>query len=323
MATPTPSIKRHNHRIHPCDGTQKVGLLKHLVTQNKGKDILIVTADDPAAIEGITQDEHILIKSDKELSASVELSCDLLISLDLPDEAADYMARLTRTKNHAVILLSKEEQTALYPIEMLLGRNIMQEIITGFEPASMTPSKAKGPKQRAGSKEQRARNSDQHTVKRPNDKSKDDNRHPARRPNTSDAKKTKSRVKKSSGVSRYIGKDENGKPMFSGKTGERNHRYDGKPKEALDRQDKPKSKSVRTDNKSADRRTDKNRKREDARDNSTFKPSKSYDTKEAKKSYDRTSTPGSKPSGSAKPSSQKRAPRTFRVQADKGSRGSK
>ncbi|MBD3824924.1 MAG: hypothetical protein IE916_10525 [Epsilonproteobacteria bacterium] len=31
--------------------------------------------------------------------------------------------------------------------------------------------------------------------------------------------------------SKYIGKDENGKPMFSGKSGERNHRFDGKPKD--------------------------------------------------------------------------------------------
>ena len=32
------------------------------------------------------------------------------------------------------------------------------------------------------------------------------------------------------GEARYLGKDENGKPLFSGKSGERNHRHDGTPK---------------------------------------------------------------------------------------------
>lgn len=33
---------------------------------------------------------------------------------------------------------------------------------------------------------------------------------------------------------KFLGKDENGKAKFSGKSGERNHRYDGKPKESVE-----------------------------------------------------------------------------------------
>ena len=88
-----------------------------------------------------------------------------------------------------------------------------------------------------------------------------------------------------------MGKDENGKPIFSGKSGERNHRYDGTPKS------------------------------DDEKRNSSKKPfnkSKSYGDKKPQKSYDNSYR--SKPSqGDAKESAPKRAPRKFGVKSLKPS----
>ncbi len=320
MASPTLTIKRHNHRIHPCEHKRKNELLNILITRNSGKNILIVTANGPLVLEDFPAVENVFIRSDSELTDAAELRCDLLISYDLPADATDYMARLARTDTHAVILLDKDEQTQLYPIEMLLGRTIMQEVITGFEPLSDTPDTTRGNsrdsrREQRPRRDERPRRDDKHTDKKPYDKSKSDDRRPARKPYASDAKKTDSRVKKSSGASRYIGKDENGKPMFSGKSGERNHSHDGKPKE---RQDREKSNTAGTDKKSGERNSYENRKKDAPRDKGSFSKSNSYDSK---KPYEKTSKPGSKPSGSTRPSTSKRAPKTFRVQAEKGTRG--
>ncbi len=43
-------------------------------------------------------------------------------------------------------------------------------------------------------------------------------------------KSNKKTFQKKKNSSKYLGKDANGKAMFSGKSGERNHRYDGTPK---------------------------------------------------------------------------------------------
>ena len=67
-----------------------------------------------------------LIQNNKE-------SCELLISFDLPNKAIIYDARLVHTSSNAILLLSKNEQVLLYPIETLLGRVIKQEIIEGYE----------------------------------------------------------------------------------------------------------------------------------------------------------------------------------------------
>ncbi len=352
MASPTLTIKRQNHRIHPCEQKLKNKLLNILITQNSGKNILIVTATGPLVLEDFPAVENVFIRSDSELTEAAELRCDLLISYDLPADAIVYMARLARTDSHAVILLDRSEQTQLYPIERLLGRSIRQEIITGFEPLIDTMETKREndkefrrekreqrderpPRDDRPRKDDRARRDDKRSDKRPYesnkrddkrtdrkpyDNDKRDDRRPARKPYESDAKKPESRVKKSSGASRYIGKDENGKPMFSGKSGERNHGYDGKPKEA---QDRAKSKPARNDKDSGERASFENKKKDAPYNKSSFSKSRSYDTKEQKKPYEKTSNPSSKPFSNAKPSSPKRAPRTFRVQAEKGTRSGK
>jgi len=328
MSSPIPSIKRHNHRIHPCEHSRKPELLNLLVTNNIGKSILVVTANGPLVLQDFPAYENIVIRSDTELASTPELTCDLLISYDLPKDAADYMARLARTKAHAVILLDRDEQTQLYPIEMLLGRNIMQEIISGFGPEPQTPSRAKSGREERPRRDERpqqdkrARKDDKRPAdKRDDNKSSRNDRRPDKRAKRSDdkAKKRpdqwKDKEKKSS---RYIGKDENGKPMFSGKSGERNHRYDGTPKDSTDKraarqeQKKPEDK----ERQSSERRPNSydEKKREDSNSKRTYNKPASHPPKSKQNAYDKTSKP--------KPKA-KRTPRTFRVQADKGTRGGK
>lgn len=306
MRTPIPSIKRHNHRIHPCEPEQKAKLLAHLIAKHAGEDILIVTAKAPSEIVGIEPGEHLVIIDDTGLAASPELTCDLLISHDLPDDAALYMARLARTRANAVILLSKAEQTVLYPIEMALGRNIMQEVIVGFEPTSQTPIKAKGPRQQTRSKERRP----QKNAKRVYDKDADDKaRHRSKKTagKSHSNRDEKPRSDKGKKPSRYIGKDENGKPMFSGKTGERNHHYDGRPKEAPSDQSDKKHGSKDPVKKSAKMK-------------GSFDKPKKQSEKKQDRPYDKDDKSKSKPSDKGtRSSAPKRPKRTFRVKATKPS----
>ena len=111
----------------------------------------------------------------------------------------------------ALILLDAKEQSKLYPIETVLKRVIKQEIIEGFEyeqDLKLTIAQEK-PKREYAFKtdtEDKAK-----ADKKPYDKSKQWG-------------------KKEKAPNKFLGKDENGKALFSGKSGDRNHRYDGTQK---------------------------------------------------------------------------------------------
>ena len=111
MSSKTISIKRHNHRIHPCDQTQKADLLNFLIAQNSGTNILVVTANDTEAVKNLLNDASIVVANDSELAKSAELQGDLLISYDLPNSAVSYMLRLSRAKTHAIILLDEYQRS--------------------------------------------------------------------------------------------------------------------------------------------------------------------------------------------------------------------
>ena len=127
------SIKRHKHRIHPCLAERKAELLKHLLTCNDTSSILIVTSQNPEDIQKLIDDKDIIVTDDASLVDFPELSRDMLISYDLPQKPEDYLARISHATTHALILLDSTEQNSLYPIETLLGRTLMQEVIKGFE----------------------------------------------------------------------------------------------------------------------------------------------------------------------------------------------
>lgn len=316
MSSTTVSVKRHNHRVHPCASERKEELLKFLITRNAGLSILVVTANDPVPIQNMVSDEHIIVMSDAALTDAPELQCDLLISYDLPEKAIAYMARLSRTKTHALILLDPKEQKQLYPIETLLGRNIMQETISGYEPDSAVKAakERKNYKDKNPKHEYKPRQNSNRPDRKHDDKRERDDKRSPQKPYSSDSKeanKSGKYSKKKRQPSKYIGKDENGKPIFSGKTHERNHRYDGTPRENTDNKANRKGSGEKQKfSGNVQNRTDKPhafgaKKREDSRDKKPWEKSKPEGSKKPQKSFESEKK-------SSKPASFKRPPRVFK-----------
>ena len=174
------------------------------------------------------------------------------------------MARLAKATQKAFLLLDQEEQKELHSIEILLGRAIKQEQLEGFEypavvktkPAPNAPKqltkdqikgeakkrydaktgespkrefKEKGEKKEFKSKKEFGEKKDFKDKKE--FKGKKDFR-AKKEDGSKDAKPKDPRwEKKKKAPNKFLGKDENGKAIFSGKDGARNHRHDGSPKE--------------------------------------------------------------------------------------------
>jgi len=257
------SLKHNKHRIHPCPNDKKLSLLNLLIAQNATLDIVVATAEDTQAIKEAITASNVKVLNDKELLKLPELRCKLLISYDLPSTAILYMARVAKATEGTIILLDKDEQKQLYPIETLLGRVIRQEIVAGFEYA--VEEKIKREQKPFDRPKRDGERSERKPFEKPKyDKPKRDSEKPERKPfdkpkydkpkrdgESSERKpfdkpkfdkpkrdgekseqkaydKPKRDDKKSN---KFLGKDESGKAKFSGKSGERNHRYDGTPKE--------------------------------------------------------------------------------------------
>lgn len=136
MPSPTLLVKRQNHRVHLCSPERKEALLDLLLERNAELSILVVSAHNAEAISNRVLSERVTVLSDEALGEADELKCDLLISYDLPQSPESYAERLSHAKTHALVLLDPKEQKLLYPIETFLGRTLMKEPISGFEPAS-------------------------------------------------------------------------------------------------------------------------------------------------------------------------------------------
>ena len=124
------SIKRHNHRVHTCQTAQKQDLLKHLTTLHEGKSILIISSANKKTT--IIEDKNLTLCDDAGLKNLEQKSFDIVISFDLPTNAADYFERVPFAKEMALLLVDEKEETALYQIELLLGKVISREAIDGF-----------------------------------------------------------------------------------------------------------------------------------------------------------------------------------------------
>ncbi|MDD3505996.1 MAG: hypothetical protein PHX65_05535, partial [Sulfurimonas sp.] len=258
------TLKHNKHRIHPCPNAKKLSLLNLLIEQNNNLDTIVVTTQDSSTIKNGLKNENVKVLSDTELSKLPELKYELLISYDLPSDANLYISRVIRATECALILLDISEQKQLYPIETLLKRVIKQEIIAGFEYEEQENMKIAKPALK--SKREYAFNPDADTKpkyeKKSSDKPRydkpksDDNKRksfekpkydkpksgaegferkpfekPKRDGESSERKPFEKPKRDSKKPNKFLGKDENGKPKFSGKSGERNHRHDGKPKE--------------------------------------------------------------------------------------------
>ena len=229
MSSSSITIKPNNHRVYQCPSDKKVELIKKLISDNSKLDILIVCSKELDTLKEQIADKGIKIIEDKELVKDKELSCELLISYDLPIKAIVYMARVSKATQKAFILIDKSEQKGLHSIETLLGRAIKQDVIEGFEyevikvPESdkYTPKKMTQEQIREVAKKRYEEKTQ--TAPKKSDKPK--------RSDSSDGEKW---AKKKKAPNKFLGKDENGKALFSGKDGERNHRYDGSSKAKYD-----------------------------------------------------------------------------------------
>ena len=210
MAIPPVALKRRNHRLLLCEDTRKPDLLALLIESHQDKHIAVVTSGDAAAL---AVPANVTVLSDDALPEKGAASFDLIISYDLPAAPQRYLERLALADDTALALLGDADRAHLLGIETLLGRAVSQERPEGFAPELPAAPKPK-PKARRlpGEKGQAPRE-----------------KRAEKAPFKKEAGTGQKRMPKASGVSRYIGTDENGKPMFSDKTGERNHRKDGRP----------------------------------------------------------------------------------------------
>jgi len=133
MSTNNISIKPNNHRVYPCPNSKKTELLNQLIEQNNSLDIVVVCAKDVELLKESIENKNIKVLEDKELVKQKDLTCEMIISYDMPIKSIVYMARISKATNSAVILLDASEQKSLYPIEQTLGRAIKQVILKGFE----------------------------------------------------------------------------------------------------------------------------------------------------------------------------------------------
>ena len=241
-----PIVVKHNkHRIHPCANDKKLSLLNLLITQNSSLDIIVAASKDLEPIKESFVASNVKVLDDKELLSMPEVRCELLISYDLPSTAIVYMARLAKATESAIILLDIDEQKQLYPIETLLGRVIKQDIIAGFEYEEQKMKIAQKPSSRPRDGERferkpfdkpkrdldKPKRDGERSERKPFDKPKRDFDKPKRDGERSERKPFEKPKRDDKKPNKFLGKDENGKAIFSDKSRDRNHRYDGTPKE--------------------------------------------------------------------------------------------
>lgn len=242
MSANSVTIKPNNHRIFQCPKDKKIELLNDIIEQDKKLDILVVTSGNASELKAKLESSDVRVVEDKDLVKDKELTCQYLISYDLPIKAIVYMARLSKSTQQAIILVSQEEQKDLYPIEMLLGRAIKQEVVEGFEYPKKERVEESKPKAKKLSKDEisdiaKKRHEDATFIKpeyvKPKfDKPKKDKVNGGAREGA--LGQGDKWAKKKKAPNKFLGKDESGKAIFSGKSGDRNHRYDGTPRDKYD-----------------------------------------------------------------------------------------
>ena len=225
MSANTITIKPNNHRAYPCANSKKVELVDKLLEQNSALKTVIVCSKNPHAIKDLLQNKDAVVMDDKEFITSKDIECDILISYDVPDKAIIYTARVAKAGIKAFVLVDKSQQKKLYPIEMLLGRAIKQEILSGFEYEEKKEEVQKQPTKKLSKDEIKAVAKKRYEEKTGEPKPKKEFKKPD---------KDDKWAKKKKAPNKFLGKDENGKAIFSGKSGERNHRYDGTPRDKYD-----------------------------------------------------------------------------------------
>ena len=245
MSSNSITIKPNNHRVYQCPTEKKIELLNKIISENEKADILVVCSREPQTIIDALDNKDIKVIEDRELIKQPELSCEMLISYDLPIKAIVYMARVVKATANAILMLDSSEQKELYHTEMLLGRAIKQEVIEGFEypvaerkPESERPVRKMTKDQIKEVAKKRYDEKTQEPKEKKEYKPKRDYGDEEKKSYSKDGKKKDFKKSDSSGKwdkkkkeeNKFLGYDDNGKAKFSGKSGDRNHRHDGTPK---------------------------------------------------------------------------------------------
>ena len=241
MSTSKITIKPNNHRVYQCPSDKKIELVNQIVSENEKLDVLLACSKDVETIRGLIQSDKIRVMEDREIVKDKELTCELLISFDMPIKGLVYMARVAKATQKAIFLIDVNEQKALHDVETLLGRAIKQDVISGFEYPVVEKKESDEPALKKMTskqiKEEAKKRYDKVTAE-PEEKQfkpKRDYGDEEKKSYSKDGKKKDFKKSDSAGKwdkkkkepNKFLGYDDNGKAKFSGKSGERNHRYDG------------------------------------------------------------------------------------------------
>lgn len=239
------AIKPNNHRVYQCVSEKKLELLNKIIAEHPQANILVACSQEPQTIIDALENKNITVIEDRVLIKEKELSCEFLISFDLPIKNIVYMARLAKATNKAIILLNESEQAELYQIERLLGRALKQESIEGFAyPKAERKEETFGKKpltkvqikeiakQRYEEKtgDPQEKTFDKKPKREYDDEEKKSYDKNGKKNNFNKSDSNDKWAKKKKAPNKFLGKDENGKAIFSGKSGDRNHHYNGTPK---------------------------------------------------------------------------------------------
>ena len=252
MPTNSITIKANNHRVYQCPNDKKIELLNQIINENEKLDIVVACSKDVEIISDMIQNKNVRVLEDREIVKDKKLSCEMMISYDMPIKAIVYMARVAKASQKAIFLVDVTEQKGLHDIEMLLGRAIKQDILSGFEyevvvkEISDRPAPKKMTKDQIKEEAKKRYDKDTQEPQEKTYKPKRDYGDEERKSYSKDGKKKEFKKdfnksdsagkwdKKKKEPNKFLGYDENGKAKFSGKSGDRNHRHDGTPKSKWD-----------------------------------------------------------------------------------------
>ena len=246
------TIKPNNHRVYQCPTDKKVELLNNVISENEKLNIVVALSKDVEIIKDMIQNKDVKVIEDRDLVKDKNLSCELMISFDMPIKGIVYMARVAKATQKAIFLVDVSEQKGLHDIEMLLGRSIKQDIISGFEYPVVEKKENTRPAPKKMTDKQikeEAKKRYEKTTQEPKEKSfkpkrdygdedkKSYDKEGKKKDFKKDFKKSDSSdkwAKKKKEPNKFLGYDDDGKAKFSGKSGDRNHRYDGTPRDKYD-----------------------------------------------------------------------------------------
>ncbi|MDD2356692.1 MAG: hypothetical protein PHX13_02125 [Thiovulaceae bacterium] len=127
------TIKRHNHRVIPCNTQRKIELINFLINNNSQLEIVIVSKESINNFKDISLNEKVRITTDAQFNNDITSEFDMLLNYDLPENPQEYLKRLELAKTYSFVLLDPVDHAELYPIETTLGRVLVQEPLKAFE----------------------------------------------------------------------------------------------------------------------------------------------------------------------------------------------